>query len=172
MSDRVQPPAATLDDGSDPPARRRPHPPPPPQLPDSRSSQVLCEFPKLASPSLDVAFTRPQLGWQAGKARLDNKQTCTLGVRLERELDERHRCIAREVCLPAKGEAPGWLERLDHTAAGAPWASRTVPAKDNVPARTQIDAGLRTEPGTELVRLRQRRPDPRWRYGQDDLSFD
>src|SRR5947209_10739432 len=171
MSDHVQLPAATLDDGLDPPARRRPHSPPHPSLPDSRSSRVLCELCELALPSLRVALTRPQLGSQARKARFDDKQTCALRVRLERELDAGHLCVAL-VGLPSKSKALRWLDGLDHAAAGATCASRTVPHKDNLPARTQIDAGLRAEPRTELVRLRQSSPHSRWRYGQDDLTFD
>src|SRR5260370_41963871 len=87
MWDHVQLPAATLDDGLDPPARRRPHSPPHPSLPDSRSSQGLCELSELALPSLQVAVSRPQLGSQARKAELDDKQTCALSVRLEPELE-------------------------------------------------------------------------------------
>jgi hypothetical protein len=118
-----------------------------------------------------VAFARPQLGWQARKARLDDKQACALSVRLERELDAGHLCVAL-VCLPSKSEALRWLDGLDHAAAAATWASRTVPRKDNLSARTQIDAGLRAEPRTELVRLRQSSPHARWRNRQDDLTFD
>src|SRR5712691_8608360 len=76
------------------------------------------------------------------------------------------------VGLPPKREALRWLDGLDHTAAGAAWASRTVPGKNNFSAWTQIDACLRAEPGTELVRLRESRPDPRGWRGEDDLTFD
>jgi hypothetical protein len=131
----------------------------------------LCELSELALPSLQVAFSRPQLGSQARKAGLDDKQTCALSVRLERELDAGHLCVTR-VGLPSKSKALRWLDCFDHAAAAATWASRTVPRKDNLSARTQIDAGLRAEPRTELVRLRQSSPDPRWRDGQDDLTFD
>jgi len=118
-----------------------------------------------------VAVTRPQLGSQARKARLNDKQACALRVRLERELDASHLRVAL-VRLPSKGKTLRWLEGLDHAAAAATWACRTVPRKDNLSARTQIDAGLRAEPGTELIRLGESRPNPRWRYRQDDLAFD
>src|SRR5437763_7493389 len=108
MWDHVQLPGVALDGGLDPPARRRPHSQPHPSLPDSRSSQVLCEFSELALPSLQVAFTRPQFGSQACKARLDDKQTCALSVWLERELHAGHVCVAL-VGLPSKSEALRWL---------------------------------------------------------------
>src|SRR5260370_38509497 len=113
MWDHVQLPAATLDDGLDPPARRRPHSPPHPSLPDSRSSQVLCELSELALPSLQVAFSRPQLGSQARKAGLDDKQTRALSVRLARELDARHLCISL-VGLTSKSKALRWLHCFHH----------------------------------------------------------
>src|SRR5207237_2605603 len=169
--DRVQPPAATLDDGSDPLGRQRPRPGPRPSLPGSRGGQILREISELALPSLDMAFMRPQLGWQARKARLDDEQTSALDVRLERELDAGHRRLAR-VGMPPKREALRWLDGLDDAAAGAAWASRTIPGKNNFSAWSQINACLRTEPGTELIRLRQRRPDPRGRHREDDLTFD
>src|SRR4051794_6235771 len=149
MWDHVQPPAATLDDGLDPPAPQRPHPRPHPLLNDSRSFQILCEFSELALPPLHVAVTRPQLGSQRRKAGLDDKQPCALSVRLERELDAGHLCVAL-VRLPSKGEALRWLDGLDHAAAAATWASGPVPGKENLSARTQIDAGLRAEPGSKL----------------------
>src|SRR4051812_4661450 len=92
--DHVQPAAATLDDGLDPRARQKPHPRTHPSRLDSRSSQILCEFSELALPSLDVGFTRSQLAWQARKAGLDDKQACARSVRLERELDPGHCCLA------------------------------------------------------------------------------
>jgi hypothetical protein len=73
-------------------------------------------------PSLHVAFTRPQLGSQARKSRLDDKQTRALIVRLERELDTRHLCVAL-VGLPSESESLCWLDGLDHAAAAAAWAS-------------------------------------------------
>src|SRR5205823_5047999 len=111
------------------------------------------------------------LGWQAGKARFDHVQACAVWMRLERELDQRHRRLAR-VGLPAKREAMCWLDGLDHAAAGAAWASGTVPCKNDFSARAQIDGRLRAEPGTELVRSSQRCPYPRGWHGQDDFAFD
>src|SRR5690349_8505755 len=111
-----------------------------------------------------MAFTRSQLGSLSRKSGLDDKPTRAFRVPLERELDTGHLCVTL-VGLPSERESLRWLDGLDHAAAAAAWASRTVPCKDNFSAWPQIDAGLRAEPGAELVRLRQSRPDPRWRYG-------
>ena len=82
-----------------------------------------------------MAFMRPQLGRQAAKARLDDEQTSALNMRFEGELDACHQHVAR-VGLPSKREPMCWLDGLDHAAAGAAWASRTVPGKDDFSAMT------------------------------------
>src|SRR5262249_39921782 len=104
MWDLAQPPGAILAGGSDLPVRKRPHLEPRSRQPDSRCGQIFREVSELGLPSLDMAFVRPQLGWQAGKARFDHMQTCACRMRLEGELDQRHRRLAR-VGLPAKREA-------------------------------------------------------------------
>src|SRR4051812_49146828 len=92
-------------------------------------------------------------------------------MRLERELDARHRYVVW-AGLPAECQAIRRLNSLDHASMGATWSSRAIPRKDDLSAWTQVDGRLRAEPGAEHVRLRQRSPDARRGHRQDDFAFD
>src|SRR5215207_9934462 len=92
-------------------------------------------------------------------------------MRLERELDSRHRYGIR-AGLPAECKPIRRLNGLDYATIGATWSSRAVPGKDDLSAWTQIDGRLRPEPGAELVRPSQRSPDALRRHWQDEFAFD
>src|SRR5215472_7560845 len=164
--------AAARGAGLDRPARQRPRPAP--HSPSrSRRLQKLAELSQLTQPALVVALagSGAKLSRQTGKARFHDAQSGAFGVRFERELDQRHRHVTCHR-LPAKREAGWWLHDLNDAAIDAFVASRTIPGEDDVAARTQIDAGLRAEPGGQLVRLGKCTPDALARSWEDQLAFD
>ena len=164
MSDHVQLPAAALDDGLDPPARRRPHPQPHPSLPDSRSSQVLCEFSESALPSLEVAFMRPQFGRKLAKPDLTTNRrvpsTCGSSVNSTRVIwrspgsachRKAKRCVGSTVSITPRLLPRGPVEPSHERQPLRPDADRCWRAR-----RTMHRVG---PPASSS-------PDPRWRTGR------